>query len=355
MITEKLNKIKTIRSLSAFEIDEKKIIDFYTKNFSHRNYRLENLWKWLYRTDFFKSKKHPVVAMDGHEVIGHMGIIPFWLYLEEKKVLASWYMDMHVAPQHRGKGAARLITKELMKLTDIHFGLVGNDKSMGVFKEFGWADSYKGYLHHFLIQPMNHPKFAKFSKYFKWVYFVINFLFKNIFCKYYILKKSNNNILKSESLNKENIKIFIDAKENQKLIKPVRDENYLYWRFLNSPEIKNYKIFKDNNNLAAIVKERKDKPNSWHLDILLINNLSDDKNIISFLAEIILWGRAKNYSYVKVYISNKKLSRRISRNLFSITINPRFFYCAKDKKIMDILKNGTYFWQLADSDFEIIL
>ena len=92
-----------------------------------------------------------------------------------------------------------------------------------------------------------------------------------------------------------------------------------------------------------------------YYNILLINNLSDDKNIISFLAEIILWGREKNYSYVKVYISNKNISRKISRNLFSITINPRFFYCAKDKKIMDILKNGTYFWQLADSDFEIIL
>ena len=55
------------------------------------------------------------------KIIGHMGIIPFWLYLEEKKVLASWYTDMHVVPQHRGKGAARLLTKELMKLTDIHF------------------------------------------------------------------------------------------------------------------------------------------------------------------------------------------------------------------------------------------
>ena len=34
--------------------------------------------------------------------------------------------------------------------------------------------------------------------------------------------------------------------------------------------------------------------------------------------------------------------------------NPRFFFYAKNKKFMNILKNSKYFWNLSDSDWEII-
>ena len=137
------------KTCSAFDINEKKLNSFYLKNFSDRSCRLEDLWQWLYRTDFFSPKKHPILHVEEDEVVGHMGLIPFWLNVENKKILASWYTDMYVVSQFRGKGIANNITEELMKLTDIHFGFVGNDGSMGVFKKYGWVDSYEGYLHHF--------------------------------------------------------------------------------------------------------------------------------------------------------------------------------------------------------------
>ena len=55
------------KTYSAFEISEKKILDFYSKSFSNRSCKLENLWKWIYRTDFFPTKKHPVIAMNESE------------------------------------------------------------------------------------------------------------------------------------------------------------------------------------------------------------------------------------------------------------------------------------------------
>ena len=345
------------KTYSAFEISEKKILDFYSKSFSNRSCKLENLWKWIYRTDFFPTKKHPVISMNESEekVVGHMGIIPFWLALEEKKILASWYTDMYVEPNYRGRGVAKAVTNDLMKLTDIHFGFVGNDQSMGVFKKFDWVDGHEGYLHHFTIQPMNYPKFSKYSRNLKWIYFLINFIFKYISTSFYKLKKNDNNILSVHSLDKENIETFIDIKNINNLIKPIRDKEYLYWRFLNSPEKNKYKIFKERNNIAALVKERKDKQNSWHLDILLINDFSKTQDIISFLAKIILWAEKNNFSYVRLYISNKDLSKKIKSNLLSIVRNPRFFYYSKNKSYMDILKKRTFLWQLADSDFEIIL
>ena len=352
---QKKNYIK--KTYSPFEIDEKKILDFYSKSFSDRSCKLENLWKWIYRTDFFPTKKHPVIAMSESEekVVGHMGIIPFWLALEEKKILASWYTDMYVEPNYRGKGIAKAVTNDLMKLTDIYFGFVGNDQSMGVFKKFDWVDGHEGYLHHFTIQPMNYPKFSKYSRNLKWIYFLINCIFKYILTNFYKLKKNDNDILSAHSLDKENIETFIDIKNINNLIKPIRDKEYLYWRFLNSPEKNKYKIFKERNNIAALVKERKDKQNSWHLDILLINDFSKIQDLISFLAKIILWAEKNNFSYVRLFTSNKNLSKKIKSNLLSIVRNPRFFYYSKNKSYMDILKKRTFHWQLADSDFEIIL
>ena len=118
--------------------------------------------------------------------------------------------------------------------------------------------------------------------------------------------------------------------------------------------MESYKIFKSNNNIAAIVKERKDKPLVWHLDILLINDLSNNQIIISFLADIVLWGKKHNFSYIRVYISDKDLSRKINYNLLSIYRNPKFFYFSKNKTFMNVLNKGNYLWQLSDSDWEII-
>ena len=91
-----------------------------------------------------------MIILKKNEVAGHMGTIPFWLNLEGRKVLASWYADMYVLNKHRGEGLAKKITIELMKNTEIGFGF-GNEKSMGIFKKFGWLVSREGYIHHFFF------------------------------------------------------------------------------------------------------------------------------------------------------------------------------------------------------------
>ena len=201
---------------------------------------------------------------------------------------------------------------------------------------------------------MDHPKFTRFSKYLKWIYFLINYISKYCLSYFYSLRINKNNIINVDFLSQKNIKNFINSNKSNNLINTIIDEEYLRWRFIESPDLKYYKIFSDNNNISALVKERKDKKLSWHLDILLTNNLENNKNSISLLANIILWAKKYNYSYVRLYVSDKALSRRINSNLLSIIKHPRFAYFSKDKKIMEILENENFLWQLADSDFEFI-
>ena len=337
--------------ISIFDIDSKMLSDFFLNIYSYRSYKLENFWKWLYRVHFL-SKKNPIVFIKNQKIVGHMGLIPFWLNVKGKKVTAAWYADLYVLPEFRGQGIATKITEELMKLTDVYLSF-GNKQSLAIFKKYGWQKTYDTYLHYFFLKPMDHPKFIKFSKYLKWIYFLINYISKYFFSRFYALKINKENILNVHSLNQDNIKIFINSENTNSLIKTIIDEKYMQWRFLESPDLKNYKIFSD-NNMSALVRERKDKEFSWHLDILLMNNLKSNKNTISLLASIILWAKKYNYSYVRLYVSDKKLSRKINHNLLSIVRHPRFAYFSKNKKIMEILKTENFLWQLADSDFEFI-
>ena len=240
-----------------------------------------------------------------------------------------------------------------MNLTDVYLSF-GNEQSMAIFEKYGWKKTYDTNLHYFFLKPMDHPKLTKFSKYLKWIYFFINCISKYFLSYFYSLKINKNNAINVNFLNKENIKNFINSNNANNLINTIIDEEYLRWRFIESPDLKYYKIFSDNNNISALVKERKDKKDSWHLDILLTKNLVNNKNSISLLANIILWAKKYNYSYVRLYVSDKTLSRKINSNLLSIVRHPRFAYFSKNKKIMEILENENFLWQLADSDFEFI-
>ena len=337
---------------SIFQFNEQKLINFYSKVYSYRTNRLENLWKWLYRIEFL-FKKNPVIAVNNKKIIGHMGLIPFWLNLKGKKVTAAWYADMHVLPKHRGKGVATKITEKLMKLTDIYLSF-GNDQSMNIFKKYGWIKTYETNLHYFFLEPMNHPKFIRYTKYLNLLFIAMNFIFKYIITLYHYLMIDKKDDIKIEFLNEKNIKFFINDNLSYDLTNTIKDKEYLTWRFLDSPDIKLYKVFIKKNRFAAIVKIRKDKPASKHLDILLINDLSNYAQISSLIRYIILWGRKNNFSYIRTYISNKSLSKKIKKNLFSIVAKPRFACFSYNKEYMKILKNTIFEWHLADSDFEFI-
>ncbi len=352
MIKKKYKKKLSIRTLSAFQINQKILNKFYMRVYAYRSNRLENLWKWIYRSEFL-FKKNPVVAKIGNEVVGHMGLIPFYLNLNGKKVKAAWYADMHVLPEYRRKGIANNITKKLMKLVDIHLSF-GNDQSMNIFKKYGWVKTYNTNLHYIFLEPMNHPKLNNLSKYFNFLFRIINLIYKNVFYVFYILKQDKKNETEILNLNEKNIKIFCDNKNSKNLVNTIIDKNYLKWRFLKSPDKKLYIIFKTKDNYAAIVKKRKDKPKSHHLDILLFNKFGNHNKICSLINDIIIWSKKNNYSYLRVYISDKKLSNKIKYNFLSFVRHPRFAFYSSRKEYMKLLMRMKFKWQLADSDFELI-
>ena len=172
--------------------------------------------------------------------------------------------------------------------------------------------------------------------------------FRIIFKRY--TKKSRK--LVEQTLNRENIEVFLDSTSSKKKIGVVRDLDYFQWRFLESPDVQSYRILKMTTRGAAIVKIRYDVIKTGQLDILLIIPGLTVDEMTDLIGSITIWAEQKGYSSVRYGVSSSKMSKKIGRNLYSRVRKPIFAFFSDNvqlSKNKDIL---TCDWQLADSDFE---
>src|ERR1035437_6359416 len=135
MNTVKFEKDK-ITIHSACDVDLKLLIDFYKKMFPDRMNYLESNWKWLNRSDYYENKI-PLVIVYENQVIAHSGMIPFDLSIGGIKQTSSWFIDFKILPEFQRQGLGSILTKEWMNFSDC-FVTFCNEKSIGVFKKFGW-------------------------------------------------------------------------------------------------------------------------------------------------------------------------------------------------------------------------
>jgi predicted N-acetyltransferase YhbS len=107
--------------ISAFEVEENELIEFYSQAFENRMKYLPNIWKWLNRSDFYANKTPFVIEREG-KVIAHAGIMPFFINLEGEKHTASWLFDFKISDNFQRQGLGSILTEELINLSDCCFG-----------------------------------------------------------------------------------------------------------------------------------------------------------------------------------------------------------------------------------------
>jgi hypothetical protein len=103
----------------------------------------------------------------------------------------------------------------------------------------------------------------------------------------------------------------------------------------------------------AIVRERKDKPRSRHVEILLVKDDISFLALKRLIAVLGVWASRRDHAYLRYYEPDPVRSRQLQRALFSYVRHPRFAFFAKSSELMLELRRGPLRWQLADSDFEV--
>ena len=347
----KFNK-NEITICSACDVDSTLLIDFYKKAYPDRMNSLESNWKWLNRSNFYENKI-PLVIVYQNQVIAHSGMIPFNISMCGDLQTASWYIDFKILPEFQRHGLGSNITMAWMDFSDCCVTFC-NDKSIGVFKKFGWIESFDTYLHLNFMLPFNHPGFVRRLPSF--LRKILNYITYPIFFLIYSRHSYSNHSYQLEKLNSKSFNAFFNCytktkRNSENTVSPIRDMDYANWRVLNSPNKDKYYIY-NSEKFSALVSLHNN--HGEYIDILWVSDINDKIEIKKMISTLGIYGIKNEFSYIRFYTSNKELSDYIKNKTKSKVLHPRFAYFSKCESILERLKIADWDWELIDSDFEYV-
>ena len=333
---------------SVYGVSRADLLDFYDKMDPERSCPPSGTWEWLYRPGFDARCRALVVERD-QRVVAHAGIIPFWLSLRDRKVSAGWYVDFAVLPGLQRAGLGRALTLEWMKLTDVHVTFC-NERSMGLFRKLGWEESFDTRLHHFFLEPLSHPSVLR-RLHGRVPAAALNAAARALLSRWYRLQSRRAGQLDVAPVSETLLAHFQSSPRSA--VEPIRDRDYLRWRFLESPYRSGYRVALLDGLPLAIVRERTDKPRSRHVEIMLVKDDISFPALKRLIAALSVWASPRACAYLRYYESDPLRSRQLQRSLLSYVHRPRFAFFAESAELMRELRQGPLRWQLADSDFEV--
>ncbi|MCX6250363.1 MAG: hypothetical protein NTX61_06390 [Bacteroidetes bacterium] len=335
---------------SACDVDSTLLIDFYRKVYPNRLNSLELNWKWLNRSDFYENKI-PLVLVYKNQVLAQSGMIPFNISMCGDLQTASWFIDFIILPEFQKHGLGSILTKEWMTFSDC-FVTFCNEKSIGVFKKFGWIESFDTYMHLNFMLPFKHPGFDGILPAF--IRSIFNYISYPVFFLIYSRHSYSNASYHLEKLNEESFNAFFHLYTKTKVISentvsPIRDMEYAKWRVLNSPNKDKYFIYKT-EKFSALVSLNNN--HGEYIDILWVSDINEKIEIKKLISTLGIYGIKNGFSYIRFYTSKKELSDYIKNKTKSIVRHPRFAYFSKVESILEKLKSANWDFELIDSDFE---
>ena len=331
-----------IISISKVKIDQ--LSEFYKKVFKNRYKTLTNHWKWWYRSNYLGYE--PIILITDNKVVGQAGLIPIKIQIEKEILPAIWFVDFAVLSEYQGLGLGKILTKEWMNICPNQITFC-NDRSLRIFKKFGWAEN--NYTKR-LVRPINPIKWLPFFK--KFELNIFGTVYKNLLKK----KFKEINLIQPYSL-KDNYKILFDSfkkKQNQNIVFPkiFRDEDWLNWRLMECPFKKNIYFFECRENFAIVHIVKTENIKRLHILYTFYLNSSEEGHLLS---SIFKWALYNSVDLVWANSNNGELikkSERIFTNHFTKSMN--FASWSSDKKIYEKLRLGLSNSQGIDSDNDII-
>ncbi len=116
---------------------------FYAKNYQPNYLFLnERFFDWLFKENPGNSGDTYSVklAMDGIDVVGHLGYIPVTMAGPQSHYQACWLLNLMVNPEYRGRGLGSQLVMEVARMFEITAGLGANAPARRIYSRLGWTD-----------------------------------------------------------------------------------------------------------------------------------------------------------------------------------------------------------------------
>jgi GNAT superfamily N-acetyltransferase len=312
--------------------------------------RLQETWRWLYRVSEPNGPHggFPLIMVADDRIVAHAGGIPFTSRFAGREYRAAWYVDFAVLPEFQRRGLGVQLTQAWMAQSDLYVTFC-NELSMGVFRRFGWVESFDTSFHSIWLKPFEHPRLARALP--GPIGAVANQLFRPVAGLFHrCFSRGEPQLLPVDSAAIAALTERGPSPPDEREVTPVRDTAYFAWRLASSPDLSTYRVYRD-EGVSMIVKLSQREPPS--VDVLWISDTSESAfvQIRRMLASLARWALGQGFSSVRHYPTSVALSRYL-RPLGPVVSRPRFAYWTKDAALIERLRHATWRWQLIDSDFE---
>ena len=330
--------VKTYIIKKLSEVDKSQLLDFYKKVYNNVDKSFVANIKWHYRIGY--NSYEPIVIIVNNKIIGHAGLIPNDIKLQNKKYSVIWFVDFIILPEYRAKGYGKILTLEWMKICP-HQITFCNNSSLSLFKKLNWkSDSSTNRI----IHPINYFSITPLLKNFR-----LNL--GNDLIRYLLKRKLKKTKLIipvriSETLIRELIRIGQEVEKNKATL--VRDESWFRWRLLETPYKKDI-IFFEKNNQIIIGHVFKHK-NIKRLNILYTNLKNEEKNIFE---TVVKWSIDNQIDFIWHVTSNTKSSNNLFSMFYKKKLN--FAFNTSSSDLFRSLEGGLTNAQGIDSDIDYIL
>jgi len=337
---------------AAIDVPEARLTEFYRQMYRGRETKLEKIWKWLYRSETFFNDAPLVIELDS-KIVGHAGMIPFNATVNKRLIVCCWFVDFAIMDDYQRQGLGHLLTNKWMEYPDLCVTFC-NNKSIGVFRKYGWTETLSMNIHYEWIQPFDHNRFHKTTSGNNLLFSWLNKLCRAIVVVAFRHGQYISKHLIDEPIDETNIQRFVNDNVKLKSTRVIRDLEYLRWRLLSSPNSKDYKVLKLHGKELVIVKSCLTKSKVRQLDVLLFSSELSGLERNTIARGVVLWAAKKGYSLVRYGTSDSSPSWPLTSSIFSRKQTPIFAYWTNDENLRTNIQIHKFDWQLIDSDFEFI-
>jgi len=329
---------------SSQDLPPEKLHAFYRAMYPHLSDEDFLRLAWLYHD------AAPVVALDGENVVAHAARIPFTLMIAQKPHRCSWYVDFAVLPAYQGQGLGKRLTKVWMAYAETQVSFC-NEKSMGVFRQFGWVESFRPLLHFLPLAPFDHRRFHAFIPGF--LRGALNLIPKIYFKRCYRRQGGDSELkmLPVDAVALAHFQKFFQPPESA--IVPLRDTEYFSWRLLRSPHCEHYRMvhLATQPSIQAVIKINRRNQTSY-VDILCLSKPLEVSANTTLLAQIADWAGQNAIAYVRLLTCDPAFSKHLKSTLHSFCTPHRFTFFATDPHLKDFFQTAPWHFELIDSDWE---
>jgi hypothetical protein len=299
-------------------------------------------WDWWFRVGFHPEIE-PIVAIARDQVIGHAGTLPFAFRHGDVVEIGVWYLVFAVLPECQGFGLGKKMTEEWMRLSP-HSITECNEKSISIFKKYGWKDTFVARRLARVTTP------AKLAGHLPRPAQMALSLGDPLYKAWLKWRSRSAPRIEPEILEQDPSSMSdLFRSESVAQLEFIRDETWVNWRVLQSPFLHEYRIFRFESATALVRGFVSGGVRRLHILYVSASNAIEQSLL---LRGIVRWAYDDHADLIWAVARSSALIDALRANLPS-EIGVRIAAYDNNEPLMNLFLNPGFPLQAIDSDIDL--